>query len=493
MPTTCAADIECGGYRGALVCDEVAERCVGCVDASDCPFPESATCLDHRCGLACDDDELAPNQAREDAAALDLSTPVSLPDLQLCGVYAEDWFRFTLDAPTPLRVMTRFDPLEGDIDVELFRAGSVQPVAAAATYDAPERMLLESVGPGTFELHVYFYPRSTDPEPPTRASQGYGLEIVAARPGAGRCPTAPLALGEHTGLALCDVPSDPNDPDERHDDWYRVDVAAGDTLAAEATWPEGATSLSVELMDEDGVVLNGPPPWETGRWRVSWIATRTGSVWVRVARNGAWSTTPYTLRLWLADCDEHADCGLGEVCADLSCAATTCSGDLECAAYGSTFTCDEGPGHCRECALDDECAPEWMICRQGHCALPCTPDALEPVGDIAMPVAITMPFAGDDLNLCGQLDLDLFGFELAASRTYTFRVTPSTHGPDAVRVTLLRPEPTAPLGLGFVKAATTSGDAQLLSYTTGGTAGLFVLEVQWNTLDGALTYDLTIE
>lgn len=175
----CESDMPCQAF-GLRVCDEQAGHCLECFEAGDCPFPESATCVANRCGIACTEDAFAPNQSRDTAKVLELDSPFSAPELTLCGLYAEDWFRFTLDEASPLRITTTFDEGEGDIDIRLYREGETLPLAAAETDRAPERIILPSVPAGSYELWIYFWPRPGDAIPPSRAMQSYGLAISTA-------------------------------------------------------------------------------------------------------------------------------------------------------------------------------------------------------------------------------------------------------------------------------------------------------------------------
>jgi hypothetical protein len=112
---------------------------------------------------------------------------------------------------------------------------------------------------------------------------------------------------------------------------------------------------------------------------------------------------------------------------------------------------------------------------------------------MAAPAPIELPFATEDLTLFGMFDQDFFAFALAANGTYTMRATPSTHGADAILLTLHRLDPAGPIGLIPVKNSAANGASQVLTFTTGPSATPYVLEVRWMVNDGSLTYDLAID
>lgn len=302
----------------------------------------------------------------------------------------------------------------------------------------------------------------------------------------------PLGFGTHVDLRLCDAPADASDPRDRKDDWYEVMVSAGEGLVVRVEWPQGQYRLDLEIHDAAGLLVGDSVYYDQTVLEVRARSAETQPLYVRIKRSEAWSTTPYTLTLKTLECEVHSECGLGQACMDYACVDTSCAADSECSAWSPYFLCDEAAGICRECLVDSDCPADYYVCPAGHCVLDCVPDRFEQP-DMAAPAPIELPFAAEDLTLCGMFDQDFFAFELAANRTYTMRATPSTHGADAILLTLHRLDPAGPIGLIPVKNSAANGASQVLTFTTGPSATPYVLEVRWMVNDGSLTYDLAID
>ncbi len=290
---------------------------------------------------ACSDDPFEPNN--DPAHARDLAPgtyDLSICDTDLSPVDA-DWFRVGLKAGETVSVRLEFEHDLGDIDTDLSVDGSTATLLAgsAGTGDVEEFEYASASG-GTFLLAVYGVANTkySNPYRMTLAIEAVSTCQDDPREDNDSMQDATGVSGEYAqfpGLVAC-----PGD-----EDWFAVDLQAGDGVVAAATPEKGA--LALRLLRPDGQVLDSNGPG-TGPVTVAAQAVEQAGTHFAVVSSaeGAQYAIEFLVEAAPAQCTPKS-CPTGQVC---DAATGKCVPDY----------C-EGPGGC----------PAGMPCIQTYCVQSC--------------------------------------------------------------------------------------------------------------------------
>ena len=258
-------------------------------------------------------------------------------------------------------------------------------------------------------------------------------------------------------LGLCEATG------ETEEDWFSLDLLAGETLGVYMVFSHEDADLELKLFDGDENQLDSSTSSSDDE-QVSYTATEAMTVYAQVYSSGT-NSAPYELIVAInpacledgdcaegniceqldcvpgcrtdancpvgevcfgeacivPDCLVNADCAAGEACVDYACVATTCTEDAECDDYD--LLCDTTAGYCVECLDVSDClSATAFACDAGLCVLQCADDAYEPNGEERTASALTLPVAETDLTLCDLYAEDWFTLELDALTVYQFDV-----------------------------------------------------------------------
>ena len=190
----------------------------------------------------CTADALEDNDS---AAAARPSTPGNLSNLTVCSG-DEDYYAYTFAAGDDVTVNVSFSDAEGDVDVELLGPSGASVAGSASSTDN-ESFAYTVATAGTHTLRVLLY--ADDGATPGNT---YALNVQVA--GAVTCAAdafepndtagaaAPLPFGTHSGLSACDG----------DDDFYRVDLSAGQQVSLQALFAHTEGDIDLRLLDPGG-------------------------------------------------------------------------------------------------------------------------------------------------------------------------------------------------------------------------------------------------
>lgn len=182
----------------------------------------------------CPVDAFEPNDSTGAAAELPLG---ETPGLGLC-TGDEDWYAIDLTAGQELVVDVLFDHGDGDLDIRLLRNGQEVDVGESGNDD--ERVTVLAPSDGTYVLQVYGWRGATAP---------YALDVEVHDP-PGPCTddgfednddaaSATRATpGIASGLQVC----------VDDDDWFAIDLQAGEALTATLTFDHDVGDLDMALV-----------------------------------------------------------------------------------------------------------------------------------------------------------------------------------------------------------------------------------------------------
>ncbi len=237
----CARSVECpGGQR----CDRALGACVeGCRQANECRIEE--ICVEGACTTEvpeCDADALEPNQGPEQASAL---LPRAVHEgLTICD--EEDWFHFTAFEGDEIEIVLSFVHDEGNINLQLFDPSGEPLQLVAGQMDGEQlRRTLTSTGEHTLKVFgggrgVYNrYDLSFEVERSCvedDSEENDGPEQAAA--------LDPLA-GPLLNRFVCG----------EDDDWFAIELFAGESLELQMSFEEALGALSLELHDAQGALI----------------------------------------------------------------------------------------------------------------------------------------------------------------------------------------------------------------------------------------------
>lgn len=291
---------------------------------------------------ACSDDPFEPNN--DPAHARDLSPgtyDLSICDTDLSPVDA-DWFRVVLTVGETVSVRLEFEHDLGDIDTDLSVDGSIATIlAGSAGVGDVEEFEYGAASGGTFLLAVYGVAD-------TKYSNTY--RMVVAIKTASTCEDDPReendTAGQATGVSgdYAEFPGLVACPGD--EDWFAVDLQAGDSVIAAATPEKGAVGL--RLLGPDGLaVLDSDGPGTGPATVAAQAVVQAGNHFAVVSSaEGARYAIEFLVEAASAGCTSKS-CPAGQVCDP---AAGKCVLDY----------C-EGPEHC----------PAGMPCIQTYCVQSC--------------------------------------------------------------------------------------------------------------------------
>lgn len=359
----------------------------------------------------CSDDGFEPNNEAGDATPL----PPGTYDLSICDTALSptdiDFFGITLDAGDTVDVTATFEHDTGDLDCDLSRDGSTDTiVAGSAGASGVEAFSWTADKAGTYVLAIYGVAN-------TSYAQPYRLE-VAVRKG-GTCLDDSLEPNDASGSATAVTSPDQAWADlvlcPGNEDWFALDLAAGDTWIAAATPKSGLVGVEIrgpggtEVLDASGpgsgpqtagVVEVGAPGRYLARAWSPEAATYSFEVLVERAvptcsvKSCALHQVCNAVSGQCVDdgCFAIEDCSGTQICADHRCVdpcvkAADCRTGYSCKAFEAGRHCGvSGNGKTgAACTTFEDCAA-GRICmlpdRGGYCAVygckgdsDCTTDA----------------------------------------------------------------------------------------------------------------------
>lgn len=223
---SCSPDDPC---PDDLLCHQ--GRCVECIGDQDCPDHPLVGCQGNRCVLTCADDPYEPNDTSDQAAPA--ANDLQEPGLTLCGSSDRDWFSLELDALHRYEFHLMFAAVHGEVDAFLYAAGDPATPLSTGTATGDGAELTHTVaadGAGTYLLQVRLRPGSE--------GQVYGL--AAADLGAVECAAdADCRSGEICADYTCRVPDCLDDSEcigeERCTGYSCVPAPPGDDCAEPIT------------------------------------------------------------------------------------------------------------------------------------------------------------------------------------------------------------------------------------------------------------------
>ncbi len=189
----------------------------------------------------CEDDDFEDNDNVEQPRPI---TPGELIG-EICAG-DEDWFSVQVNGGGSLNLTLDLDNRAGNLDLEVFGPGG-ESLGTSASPDANTESiaLADVVSSGLYKIRVHG---------PRGASGVYTLDV---RVGAPACPDDDLEDNDDPdGATLVDLQAEASFTD-RHicsgdDDWYAVDLAAGDGLSASLFFSNNQGDLDLHIVDEEG-------------------------------------------------------------------------------------------------------------------------------------------------------------------------------------------------------------------------------------------------
>jgi|GEM_PF-996841 len=193
---------------------------------------------------ACPGDGFEPNDGLSSATGL---TSGAYPGLTACNG-EEDWFAILAEAGDVLTADAVFSQAEGDIDLSILDdAGVVQVLSNTTTDDESATWTVPT--DGTVYVQVLL---TTD----LGASPGnvYDLTIGGVSPGCvvdslepndSQAASSALSVGSTGGLWSC----------ASDEDWYVLNLAAGDVLTTDVLFDQAEGDIDIELFDPSGASL----------------------------------------------------------------------------------------------------------------------------------------------------------------------------------------------------------------------------------------------
>ncbi len=187
------------------------------------------------------------DDAREDNDNASQARPINEGSLAntICSG-DEDWFSIHVNAGGALLAEIAFDGAQGDLNLEVVGpSGQVLGSSASPTASSESVEIDPAPRSGAYRIRV-FSPRGDE--------LNYTLETVTTDSSCGddafeendaRANAADLQPGTQSDLTICS-----ND-----DDWYAIDLAAGDGLTATIFFDDAAGDLDLQLVDAQGRIL----------------------------------------------------------------------------------------------------------------------------------------------------------------------------------------------------------------------------------------------
>jgi len=218
----------------------------------------------------------------------------------------DDWYRVAVCPGGTVTTTVGYDPAQGEIDVELYDKSGGRRITGAYGLTGSEVLTWQTPNADTVYVRVFGAGALCAP---------YTLRIETGACGSvdpgevcGPDPyedndRAETAMNAGTGGSYTTLTAEPGDSD-----WARVQVCAGGTLTATATWDGGATgNVDLAILAENGTTTLGTGPGSSGRATATATGAAAANLLVRAQLRGS-ECLPYTLDLRVAGC------GGGEVC-----------------------------------------------------------------------------------------------------------------------------------------------------------------------------------
>lgn len=239
--------------------------------------PYSLT-LDIQGGSAGCSDAFEPNDTAPTASPV---TAGHNEALSLCADDDEDdYYSIDLDAGDAITVTLGFNTQDADIDLQLYDEDLTYLMGSASGTDN-EDLTFTVTGTGSYIIHVYTFRGE--------GAAAYTMDIAVDSGAAPSCSdvfepndtlatAAPLAPGTYTGLALCDITNE--------NDYYAVDLEAGERIEADAFFDDSVADLDMELFGPDGTTVLARGTSATDDESVAADATTAGTYTVRMYHYG---------------------------------------------------------------------------------------------------------------------------------------------------------------------------------------------------------------
>jgi len=216
----------------------------------------------------CTDDAREDNDNRQQAAAI---TDGAISG-QICSG-DEDWFAIQVDAGGSMLAELSFNGANGDLDLDVVGPSGMTLGSSANNTGGTESVEIDPAPrSGTYLIRVYS----------TRGSElAYNLEVITVGSGCAddgnednddRANATLADFGDQTGLTIC--PSD--------DDWYTVDLAAGDGLTAGIFFDDAQGDLDLQIVDAMGNTLASSVSVVNNEEATVGMVAAAGTYYVRV-------------------------------------------------------------------------------------------------------------------------------------------------------------------------------------------------------------------
>ncbi|MDY0063169.1 MAG: pre-peptidase C-terminal domain-containing protein, partial [Myxococcota bacterium] len=185
----------------------------------------------------------------------------------------QDYFAITLNQGDTLGVLLAFTDDEGDLDLQLIAPDGQSVLASSLSWDDDEDLTVVAEQAGVYTLRIYGF---------LEASNVYDL-LVDVTPAVPSCrddlfeendtlaTAAALQAGTFDDLMIC----------AGDEDFYRVVLAAGDTLTATIDFAAATGDLDLQLLAADGTLLRSSGGIGD-RERVTWTADVAQPVALRI-------------------------------------------------------------------------------------------------------------------------------------------------------------------------------------------------------------------
>ena len=220
------------------------------------------------------DDGFEDNDSRADAA------PIPPGSDQVAIACDDDWFSIPVAAGAELAVDVRFAHASGDLDLEL-RDPTGALVGSSTSNTDDETVVHVAAMAGDYTARIHSASGARTLYEVTMSASGLCPPDDAFEENDTRATAAPVALGVVVAGAACD------------DDWYRVDLVAGDEITVTATFAHAGGDLDMALHDPSGALVAAAGSGTDDEVIVH-TATETGAYAVRVFGFGG-DTNTYAL------------------------------------------------------------------------------------------------------------------------------------------------------------------------------------------------------
>jgi hypothetical protein len=199
-------------------------------------------------GTTCSEDALEPNDGPAAARTLTPGTP--LRALRLCGG-DDDWFKVTLAQGDVMDATLTFTHANGNLDLQAYGPNGTTLLAESAqsaTGVNEEKLQVRAGVAGTYYLRVFAaagVANSYDLGATVRA--GSSCTEDAREPNDTSAQAVALTPGSYPGLMVC----------AGNDDWYKIQLRAGDNLSVTVSFTHAQGDLDLEVYRPDRATLLG--------------------------------------------------------------------------------------------------------------------------------------------------------------------------------------------------------------------------------------------